>query len=124
MEPYLNLAERLVERQLLSDEEMERVIKLQQEQQGSLTRLIVELGFLSEDDLLPVLRDHLNIALVSLKDIPSTPLPMELSPRVGEFLKLAHMVPVKINGRDLLVATNDPFDLARLHALELAAGMR
>ena len=124
MDSYLNLAERLVERQLLSDEEMERVIKLQQEQQASLTRLVVELGFLSEDDLLPVLRDHLNIALVSLKDFPSTPLPVELSPRIGEFLKLAHMVPVKIDGRDLVVATNDPFDLARLHALELAAGMR
>ncbi len=124
MDSYLNLAERLVERQLLSDEEMERVIKLQQEQQASLTRLVVELGFLSEDDLLPVLRDHLNIALVSLKDFPSTPLPVELSPRIGEFLKLAHMVPVKIDGRDLVVATNDPFDLPRLHALELAAGMR
>ena len=82
MDSYLNLAERLVERQLLSDEEMERVIKLQQEQQASLTRLVVELGFLSEDDLLPVLRDHLNIALVSLKDFPSTPLPVELSPRM------------------------------------------
>ena len=53
----LSLTEQLIERRLLSSEEMERVTKLQQEQQASLTRLIVELGFLSEDVLLPVLQD-------------------------------------------------------------------
>ncbi|MEX0802382.1 MAG: type II secretion system ATPase GspE [Candidatus Binatia bacterium] len=124
MDPYLNLAERLVERRLLSEDEMERVIKLQQEQQAPLTRLVVELGFLSEDDLLPVVRDHFNIPLVSLRDIPTTPLAIEFPAKVGEFLKTARMVPVKIEGRDLVVATSDPFDLARLHALELAAGLR
>jgi general secretion pathway protein E len=33
------------------------------------------------------------------------------------------MVPVKVDGRDLVVATTDPLDLSRLHALELAVGM-
>jgi general secretion pathway protein E len=34
------------------------------------------------------------------------------------------MVPVKVEGRDLIVATSDPFDIARLHALEIASGLR
>ena len=55
MDSHLSLTEQLIERRLLSSEEMDRVAKLQQEQQALLTRLIVELGFLSEDDLLPVL---------------------------------------------------------------------
>jgi general secretion pathway protein E len=124
MESYLNLAERLVERRLLSDDELERVIKLQQEQQAPLTRLVVELGFLSEDDLLPVIRDHFNIPLISLRDTPTAPLPVEFSANLGEFLKTARMVPVKVEGRELIVATSDPFDVARLHALELASGLR
>jgi general secretion pathway protein E len=124
MDHYLNLAERLVERRLLSDDEMERIIKLQQEQQAPLTRLVVELGFLSEDDLLPVVRDHFNIPLVSLRDTPTTPLPVEFPTNVGEFLKSARIVPVRIDGRELVVATSDPFDLPRLHALEVAAGLR
>lgn len=124
MESHLTLAERLVERRLLSDDEMERVMKLQQEQQAPLTRLIVELGFLSEDDLLPVVRDHFGLPLVSMKDLPTTPLPMEFPPGAVEFFKLARMVPVSLEGRDLLVAVADPMDLARLHALELAAGLR
>ncbi len=124
MEPYTNLAARLVERKLLSDEEMERVLKLQKEQQVSLSRLLIELGFLSEDDLLPVLRDHFGIPLISLKDLPTAPLPIEFPPGVADFFKHARMVPVKLEDRgDLEVATTDPLDLSRLHALELATGL-
>ena len=70
MEKLPRLEERLVERGLVSAQEMERILKLQQEQQAPLTRLVVELGFVSEDDLLPVLSDHLGIPMVSLKALP------------------------------------------------------
>ena len=33
------------------------------------------------------------------------------------------MVPIKIEGRNLLVAITDPMDISRLHALELAVGL-
>jgi general secretion pathway protein E len=122
MDTHLSFAEQLIERRLLSSEEMERVIKLQQEQQAPLIRLLVELGFLSEDDLLPALRDHFEIPMISLKDLPVTPLSVELPPTVGDFFKQARMVPVRIEGRNLVVAITDPLDLSRLHALELAVG--
>jgi hypothetical protein len=97
MDALLSLAERLVQRRLISSEEIERILKLQTEQQAPLTRLIVELGFLSEEDLLPVLRDHFDISLMSLKDMPNTPLPLELAPGIGDFFKLARMVTGKID---------------------------
>src|SRR5690348_2854818 len=96
MDSQLSLPERLIERRLISGEELERIVKLQQEQQTPLTRLVVELGFLSEEDLLPVLRDHFGIPLISLKDLPPTPLAIDFSPAIGDFFKLARMVPVKI----------------------------
>ncbi len=120
---HMSLSERLIERRLISGEELERVVKLQHEQQTPLTRLIVELGFLSEEDLLPVLRDHFDLPLISLKDVPQTAPAIELPAGIGDFFKLARMVPVKIEGRELLVATTDPFDVSRLHALELAVGL-
>jgi len=48
MEAQLSFSERLIERRLISGEELERVIKLQQEQQAPLSRLVVELGLLSK----------------------------------------------------------------------------
>ena len=79
MDSSLSLAGRLVEQRLLSEEELERVMKLQAEQDAPLSRLVVELGFVSEDDLLPVLRDHFGLPLIALKDMPTTPLPIDLS---------------------------------------------
>src|SRR5512141_1136252 len=99
METQATFAERLVERQMLSSEEMERVCKLQEEQQAPLSRLVVELGFLSEEDLLPVMRNHFNLPLISLRDVANTPLPIYLPASIRNFFKLALMVPVKIEGR-------------------------
>jgi general secretion pathway protein E len=124
MENYTTLGDRLIERGLISNEEMERVTKLQQEQHAPLTRLVVELGFISEDDLLPVLSDHLAIPIVSLKDIPLTPPVAESLLHAVDFLRLARIVPLKMEGRELLVAVTDPTDLSRLHALEVAIGMK
>ena len=124
MENYLTLPERLIERGLISAEELERIARLQQEQHAPLTRLIVELGFVSEDDLLPILSEHLGIPLVSLKDAPSTPFALEPFFDAVDFLKLSRMVPIRVEGQELSVATTDPTDLSRLHALEVATGLR
>jgi general secretion pathway protein E len=124
MDVPLNLAGRLVERHLISADEMERVMKLQQEQRAPFIRLVVELGFISEDDLLPVLRDHFELPLTSLKDFSTTALPLEFSSGAIEFFKYARMVPVKLEGRELSVAITDPMDISRLHSLELATGLR
>jgi len=108
MDASLSLAGRLVQQRLLSEEEMERVTKLQAEQDTPLIRLVVELGFVSEDDLLPVLRDYFGVPLIALKDMPATPLPIEFSENVAEFCKHARMVPVKVEQRELHVAVTDP----------------
>jgi general secretion pathway protein E len=123
MNTAVSLPERLVERRLLSTDELERVIKLQAEQHAPLTRLVVELGLLSEEDLLPVLRDHFDIPVMSLQDVPNTLAPVELPAGIGDFFKLARIVPIMLDGAQLLVATTDPLDVSRLHALELAAGV-
>jgi general secretion pathway protein E len=124
MEASMSLSERLVARRLLSGDELDRVIKLQTEQQSPLTRLVVELGMLSEEDLLPVLREHFDLPVMSLRDLPPTLLPIEFPPGIGDFFKLARMVPVSVEGTELVVATTDPLDVSRLHALELATGLR
>jgi hypothetical protein len=50
MESQVGLPELLIQRQLISSDELERVSKLQDEQQAPLTRLVVELGLISEDE--------------------------------------------------------------------------
>ena len=47
MEGYLTFEQRLVERGLISADEMDRIVKLQHEQRAHFARLVVELGFVS-----------------------------------------------------------------------------
>src|SRR5712692_7140538 len=124
MEGYLTFEQRLVERGLISADEMDRIVKLQHEQRAHFARLVVELGFVSEEDLLPVLSEHFSIPVVALKDFPVTPLALEPLSDGADFFKSSRMVPLKIEGRDLLVAMTDPTDFARLHALEVATGLK
>ncbi len=70
----MTLGERLVKQEIISPDDLNRVIRLQQEQRISFVRLVVELGFVSEDDLLPVLSKRLSIPYLSLKEFPSTSL--------------------------------------------------
>jgi hypothetical protein len=47
MEGYVTFEQRLVDRGILAPDEMDRIVKLQQEQRAQFTRLVVELGFVS-----------------------------------------------------------------------------
>ncbi|MFQ5850840.1 MAG: type II secretion system ATPase GspE [Candidatus Binatia bacterium] len=124
MKNHLSLGERLVQQGLISADDLKKVMQLQEEQHTALVRLVIDLGFVSEEDLLPVLSDHLGIACISLKDFPMTPLSVDRLFSAIDFLKLARIVPFKVEGEELLVATTDPTDLARLHAIEIATGLR
>jgi general secretion pathway protein E len=124
MNGYVTFEQRLVDRGVLAPDEMERVVKLQQEQRAQLARLVVELGFVSEDDLLPLLSEHFKIPVISMKDYPAAPLPLEPIMDGVDFFKAARIVPLKVEGRELIVATTDPTDFARLHALEVASGLK
>ncbi|MFB3060807.1 MAG: type II secretion system ATPase GspE [Candidatus Binatia bacterium] len=124
MKNYVTLGERLVKQGVISADDLKRVMRLQEEQHTSLVRLIVELGFVSEDDLLPVLSEHLSIPCVSLKDFPTTSLSASRLISTVEFLKLARIAPLKVDGDELQVATTDPTDLTRFHAIEIATGLK
>ena len=69
MESHLTLKERLVQHGIVSTEEIERVARLQEEHPAQLAQLVVELGFISEDDLLPILGEHLGIFLRWQEDL-------------------------------------------------------
>ena len=97
MEGHLTLGERLVKRGLISDEDLKRALRVQEEgHDPGFSRLVVDLGLISEEDLLPVLSDHFGISYVSLRDFPVESLSDEGLFSTSEFLKLARMVPLRV----------------------------
>jgi len=124
MESYADVGERLVREGLISSDDLRKVARIREEQGAPLVRLFVELGFIAEEDLLPVLSKHFGIPHVALKDFPSAELPMDSLVGAVDFLKFSRLAPLKIDGEELVVATTDPMDLTSLQALAVATSFK
>ena len=124
MDKYLDVGDRLVREGLISVDDLRNVARIRAEQHAPLVRLFVELGFISEEDLLPVLSSHFGMPYVTLKDYPVTAFPVDSLNGAVDFLKFSRLAPLKVEGDELLVATTDPMDLGALHALAVATELK
>src|SRR5262249_3938152 len=102
-------------------DDLRKVKRLQQERGERLERLLLDLGFVSEEDLLPLLSVHLGIEAVHRKDFPSVPVP--LGNLNLKFLKHAKALPLAQNNGTLVVAMADPGDYYTRQGLQLATGL-
>src|SRR5262245_8407321 len=117
-----SLEDLLVERGRVSPEDLRKVRRLQQERGERIERLLLDLGFISEDDLLPVFSEHLGVPLVPRKELPTAAVTI---PGLNvKFLRHAKMLPMSMADGELRVAMADPGDRDSLQGLEVATGCR
>jgi general secretion pathway protein E len=117
-----SLEELLVERGRVSTEDLRKIRKLQAERGERIERLLLDLGFISEDDLLPVFSEFLGVPLVARKDLPSSAVSI---PGLNvKFLRHARVLPVSLADGILTAAMADPGDRDSLQGLEVATGCR
>jgi general secretion pathway protein E len=111
----------LLARGRVSAEDIRKVRLLQQERGERLERLLLDLGFISEDDLISLLSEHLGIPVVGRKEFPSVAVTL---PNVNiSFLRHAKILPLELQDGTLTVAMADPSDLDSMHGLEVATGL-
>ena len=106
----------------VSSEDIRKVQHVQHERSESLERLLVELGFLSEDDLLTLLAEYYRAPVVSSRDFPQEP-PALANVNPG-FLRQARVCPLATHDGELVAALADPGDLYAIEAVEKATGLR
>ena len=109
------LEDMLLESGKVSQDDLRRIQLVQQERGETLERLLVELGFMSEDDLLPVLAAYYQAPLISARDFPPQPPP--LSDMNPGFLRQARVCPLAVQDDELTVAMADPGDFYVIEAL-------
>jgi general secretion pathway protein E len=105
----------------VSTDDLRKVQRVQQERGEPLERLLVELGFMSEDDLLVLLSEYYQAPVVSTRDFPQEP-PAIASVNPG-FFRQARLCPLAIHDGQLVVAMADPGDLYVIEAVEKATGL-
>ncbi len=115
------LEDLLLGRGRISPDDLRKVRLLQQERGERIERLLLDLGFISEDDLMGLMSEHLGVPIIGRKEFPQAPVALQgVNP---QFLKHAKILPLEIQDGTLSVAMADPADLYSLQGLEVATGL-
>ena len=118
----MRLGELLVERGLVSAEEVDRALELQRERGDKIGKILVDLGYIAARDVLAAISEQLGIPLVSIEEAPPiSPETEKLSPR---FLRQFRCLPYRLEDQALTLAMADPLDFETISAVEYSTGLR
>ncbi|MCC6492036.1 MAG: Flp pilus assembly complex ATPase component TadA [Pirellulales bacterium] len=114
------LGERLVAAGLIERAELETALSRQSENGQRLGETLLELGFISEDELLPFVESQLGVPAVRLREGMLDPQAVHLLPR--QFAERLNVIALFRVRDELTVATDDPLDLDKIDRIERASG--
>jgi general secretion pathway protein E len=118
----LRLGELLIARNQLSADDLERGLELQKERGDKLGKILVDLGFIAQRDVLAALSEQLSIPLVQIAEPPAVA--PELEGLSARFLRQSRVFPLALNDATLTLAMADPLDFETISAVRSFSGLR
>ncbi len=118
----MRLGEILLERRLITQEDLDRALELQKERGDKIGKTLVDLGFIAMRDVLAALSDQLGLPLVTIDGPPPAAAETEaLSPR---FLRQFRILPIGREDHTLTLAMADPLDFETLTSVRNCTGLK
>lgn len=112
----LRLGEILIEKGLLTQQQLDAAVKEQQKTQEVLGQVLVRMGFISEKKMLRTLAEQQGIGFIELSNIKIPDNVVKSIP--AKFAWHYKVMPVSIEGNLLTVAISNPFDMWAMDDLE------
>jgi len=118
----MRLGEILIERRLITQEDLARALELQRERGGDkLGKILVDLGFVAARDVLTALSDQLQVPVLAIEGPPAVSPELEtLSPR---FLRQFRCLPMALHDHTVLLAMADPLDFETRATVTASTGL-
>jgi general secretion pathway protein E len=118
----MRLGEILIQRKLISEEDLERALELQKERGDKIGKTLVDMGFIAMRDVLAALSEQLDVPLVSIDAPPFVSSETEaLSPR---FLRQFRCLPMSREDHTITLAMADPLDVETIAAVRHCTGLK
>ena len=114
------LGKKLIEKNLLTTEQLDTALAYQKEHGGVLGSILVKLNLVSEGEVARVLGEQYGVPFVELDDFEFDREVIKLIPM--EMAIRHHVVPMKKSGSTLTVATTDPTNLVALDLIKFMTG--
>src|SRR5580765_875437 len=118
----MRLGEILIERKLITPEDLARALEIQRERSGEkLGKIFVDLGFVAMRDVLAALAEQLHVPVLTLDGPPAVSPEIEtLAPR---FLRQFRCLPVALHDHTVTLAMADPLDFETRNAVAASTGL-
>lgn len=118
----LRIGDLLVEKQIITQEELDLALKEHQNTKEFLGQTLVRLNLITEEKLLKVLAEQQGVPFVELKSMKISDEVIENVP--AKFAWHYKIMPIRIDGNVLTVAISNPFDMWPIDDLETNLGYR
>lgn len=107
---------------VVTKEQLDKAIEIQRTKGGSIGKILVDLGYVSEEKIMSALSKYLNLAPIDLQKVNIDPQVMELIPRsIATFYEV---VPISKVGDILTVAMADPLNILAIDDLKMVTGYK
>jgi type II secretory ATPase GspE/PulE/Tfp pilus assembly ATPase PilB-like protein len=116
-----SLGEMLIENKLITAEQLDNALKLQQQQGGKLGEILIKQGLIKAEELAAVLSVGLNLPLIDLKRHMVQPNAIQLIPE--DMARKHTLIPLDVVGDSLVVVMADPEDIGTIEDVKAQAKM-
>ena len=116
------ITDALLEQKLLKKEQLDEALNVQKQRGGKLSQVLIELGYIKEQDLVSILSQDLNIPTISLEKYKIDPSIIELIPR--ETARRYEVIPVSKIQKNLTIAMADPLNIFTIDDLSSLTGFQ
>ena len=116
----LRLGQLLLKAEVITEEQLKQAQGEQKLKGTNLSSVLIEMGFITEDDLLAFLHKRYGLPSINLSDLELDP---KLIGLVGEeFMQKNQVVPVRRSGSTLYLAMVDPFNVSVIDDIKFRTG--
>jgi len=110
----------LVDSKLLTEEQLQRVLSTQKNEGGRFGKVLIQLGYLDEDQMARFFSRQWSVPLVDLNKVDIDPLVIKLIP--GDTIRKHLVLPIKRLGTTISLAMIDPTDVFAIEDIKFITG--
>ena len=118
----MRLGEMLIARGLIGDDELNQALELQKERGDKLGKILIDLGFVAQREILSALGEQLSVRVVTLDGPP--PMTPETERLSARFLRQFRCIPAGFDDTSLALAMADPLDFETIAAVRHVTGLK
>lgn len=114
------ITKKLLESGLIDQSQLDKALQFQKEKGGKLSQILVDLGYVKQNDFLVTLSQDLNIPLINLGKYNIDPTIIDLVPR--EIARHYQLIPLSKMGPTITIAVADPLNIFAIDDIKSLTG--